>query len=68
MLKKIFLFLVGYLLMVIGFIYIILYINLLSFGYSLGEYIGYVFTRFECLVLIIGFIFIILAFRKEKKC
>ena len=39
MIGKIVLLVISYLLMVIGFSYLWLYLNLFSFGYSLGEYI-----------------------------
>ena len=35
---KVFYFLLGFLLMVIGFFYTIVYINLISFGYNIKEY------------------------------
>lgn len=67
MIGKIVLLVISYLLMVIGFSYLWLYLNLFSFGYSLGEYICYVLTRYECYLFVIGFIlFNIFLFRKGK--
>lgn len=47
---------IGYILMIIGFSYFILYLNLFSFGVSLKNYICFLFTRYECYFFIIGFI------------
>ena len=68
MLLKIFFLIIGFFLMVIGSCYILVYTNLLSFGYTIGEYFSYIATRYECLYFIIGLIIeIVVVFRKEKK-
>lgn len=65
---RFFLFLVGFGFSIIGFMYIILYLNYLTIGYTVLEYINFIFKRFECLLAIIGIIFIIIAiFKKETK-
>ena len=56
MISKIFFFLIGFIFMVIGFSYIILYLNLISFGFTFSEYLSYILDRGECLLLVIGFI------------
>lgn len=53
---RIFFFLLGFGFMVIGCTYIITYLNLLSLGYSFGEYIKYILTRVECLSFLFGFL------------
>ena len=53
-----FFFLLGFGLMVIGFTYIITYLNLLSMGYSFINYLKYICGRIECLFSIIGLIII----------
>ena len=55
MLGRIFLFINGFILMVIGFSTLILYINLFSFGYNFKEYLCYVIKLPEFYYLIIGF-------------
>ncbi len=61
-------FLIGFIFMIIGFAYFIIYINLLSFGYTIYEYLEYCISRYECLLLVIGFIIILITvFRKGKK-
>lgn len=68
MITRIFFFLIGFFLIVMGIMYMIIYLNLLSFGYSMGEYLIYIFTQVECLFVIIGFIIVLFSlFRKEKK-
>lgn len=68
MLGKIFFFLIGFILMTIGFSYIIIYINLLTFGYSLSEFLIYIVSRYECYLVLIGLLIILLTlFRKGKK-
>ena len=52
------LFLIGFGLSTIGFVYIITYLNYLSVGYSFLEYLKLIFTRFECLLAVIGIILI----------
>lgn len=52
---RIFLFLIGFGLTTIGCTYIITYLNLFSFGYSFSEYISFIFKRYECFYVLIGF-------------
>lgn len=58
MIKKIFLFLIGFGLMIIGFSTIILYINLLTLGYNFKEYIMFIVKLPEFYYIFIGFILI----------
>lgn len=51
-------FLIGFGLMVVGFMYLILYLNLLSVGYSYQEYIKFIMTRFECYFTIMGLVMV----------
>lgn len=53
---KTFFFLFGFGLMVLGFSYIIIYLNLFTMGYSFFDYIKYIFTHLECLYCLIGLI------------
>ena len=66
MLKKITLFILGILITSYSLMFIIIYLNLIKMGYSFFDYIKYVFTKIECLSLIIGIILICLSFRKNK--
>ena len=58
---RIFFFLCGFGLMVVGFTYIILYLNLLSIGYNFSEYVNFIFSRVECYFVLIGLIILILS-------
>ena len=54
-------FLVGFGFSVVGFIYIIAYLNYLSIGYSFVDYLKTISTKFECLIAFIGIILINIA-------
>ena len=58
---RIFFFLVGFGLTIIGSIYIICYLNLLTIGYNFGEYVNFISRRFECYYSIIGLIIMMLS-------
>lgn len=58
---KIFLFLVGFGLTTIGFVYNILYLNLFNFGYNFFDYVNFIIRRIECLNTILGILLIILS-------
>ncbi|NLM62918.1 MAG: hypothetical protein GX190_01205 [Mollicutes bacterium] len=57
---RIFLFLVGFGLTVIGGVYIISYMNLMTIGYNFKEYVNFIIRRIECLYAVIGLIIIVL--------
>ena len=54
--SRIFFFLFGFGLMTIGFVYIILYLNILSIGYNFLYYVNFISRRIECYFSILGFI------------
>ena len=58
---RIFTFLIGFGLTTIGFMYIIVYLNLISIGYNFFEYVNFIIRRLECLNAIIGIILMFLA-------
>ena len=67
MITRIFFFLIGFFLIVMGIMYMIIYLNLLSFGYNFLEYLTYILNHYECLVIIPGIIIVLLCiFRKGK--
>ncbi len=47
-------FLMGFGLTVIGCVYIISYLNLMTIGYNFSEYVQFITRRLECLFAIIG--------------
>ncbi len=64
MIARVFFFLLGFGLSVIGFTYIIGYLNLLTMGYSILEYIQFIMKRYECIIAVIGLLMITLAIFK----
>lgn len=58
---RVFFFLLGFGLMVIGFSFIILYLNLTTIGYNFVNYVNFIFRRIECYYSIIGLIIMVLS-------
>ena len=67
MLMRIFLFLIGFGLSIIGFVYIISYLNLLTIGYNFLEYVNFISRRFECLCALFGIIMMSLAINVARR-
>jgi len=60
-------FLIGFGISIIGFIYIITYLNYLTIGYTWHEYFNLISTKIECLLAPIGIIILCISiFRKRK--
>ena len=59
MLFRIFSFLVGFGLTIIGSMYIICYLNLFTIGYNFFDFVNFIIRRAECIVQPIGIIIII---------
>lgn len=57
---RIFLFLIGFWFVVIGFSNIILYLNLLTIGYNFYEYVNFIIKSNLLYLVIIGIIIIVL--------
>ncbi len=57
---RIFFFLVGFALMVLGLSFSILYLNLLTIGYNFSFYVNFITRRIECYYAVIGFIIVLL--------
>lgn len=58
---RVFFFLLGFGLMVIGFSFIILYLNLTTMGYNFINYVNFISRRVECYYSIIGIIIMVLS-------
>ncbi|MBR1413935.1 MAG: hypothetical protein IJ574_04645 [Bacilli bacterium] len=54
--KNIFLLLLGTFFMMIGVFYIIIYLNVLTMGYSFLEFVKFIIMKAECLCLVVGII------------
>lgn len=57
---RIFLFIIGFILMTLGITYIILYTNYITLGYNFKEYVNLISSKLECLLAPLGLIIIIL--------
>lgn len=66
MYQKIFLFLVGFGLTIIGLLYIISYLNLLTIGYNFLYYVNFIIRRIECLYAPLGLILIFISINLDK--
>lgn len=55
---RVFFFLLGFGLMVIGFTYIITYMNLISMGYGVLDYLRFIVSKVECQFSMIGFLIV----------
>lgn len=64
--NKIFFFILGFILTVIGTIYIISYLNLLTIGYNFLEYIHFIIRRIECLYAVVGIIIMFITILKRR--
>ena len=64
---KTFIFLIGFGFSVIGSVYLISYLNLLTIGYNFNEYVNCISRRFECYYVIFGLILIIISFIGGKQ-
>ncbi len=58
---RVFFFLVGFALMVLGLSFMILYLNLLTIGYNFSFYANFITRRIECYYAVIGFIIVLLS-------
>ncbi len=56
MFARITFFLLGFGLTVIGNVYIISYLNLMTIGYNFSEYVNFIIRQIECLYAVIGLI------------
>lgn len=64
---KFFFFLFGFGLTLIGFVYIIIYLNLMTIGYNFSEYVNFIIRRLECWYSLIGMIIMFLSIIKGEK-
>ena len=64
---RIIIFLLGILFTITGMTSLILYLNLLSFGYTFLEYVNFIIRKFECISLFIGLIIIWISISYRRK-
>lgn len=61
MITRIIFFLLGFGLSIIGFVFIISYLNLINLGYNFTEYVNFICSKVECLIGPIGLLIIYLS-------
>ena len=59
--------LIGFILSLVGSTYVIGYLNLLSMGYNLSEYVNFITRRIECWYLVIGLVVLVSAIYQSGK-
>ena len=62
---RFFLFLIGFGFSITGFMYIILYLNYLTIGYTFLEYLNLISKKIECLLAFVGIIIIAVVIFKK---
>jgi hypothetical protein len=63
---RVFFFLLGYILSIIGLVYIISYLNLIDIGYTFSNYVHFIISKHECNITFIGIILMIITFFKGE--
>ena len=66
MIRKIFCFTLGVFICAYSLMFTIIYLNLLKMGYSFIDYLKYISTSFECLIIFLGIILIWISLRRKK--
>ena len=66
MLFKLLTLIIGILLTSFSLTFIIIYVNLLTIGYTFINYVNYIFRRWECLLIIPGVLLIVYVLKKGK--
>ena len=61
------LFIIGFIFMVFGLFFIILYLNLLVIGYSFLEFVYFIIRSIYCDLFFVGIILIIISLERKKK-
>ena len=64
---RLFFFLFGFGLSIIGWMYIILYLNLTTIGYNFSEYVNFIIRRIECWNAVFGLTIILLCLLLPKE-
>ena len=67
MIARIVFFLIGFGFSVVGFVFTISYLNLMTIGYNFSEYVKFISSSIECLIGPIGLIITFLAIFLTKK-
>lgn len=63
---QIFFFIIGFLMLVYGMSIIVIYLNLITIGYNLCDYVNFIISRYECYLCVIGLFIIIFIMYGER--
>lgn len=64
---RIFFFLIGFAMMVFSFSLIIIYLNLITIGYNLSDYVNFIISRVECYFWLVGLFIVILCLYRKRE-
>lgn len=64
--KKIILILISILMLSLSLFFIIIYLNLLTFGYSFFDYVHFISRRLECMMFLIGILILVCCFKRKE--
>jgi len=64
-LKRFFYLTLGILFVSISLFFLILYLNLFTFGYNMQKYVYFISSRIECLIGLIGILLIVVSLKKK---
>ena len=65
MVFKIMMFLLGILMASIGLSFIIIYLNLLNMEYNFYEYVNFIISKWECMIIFVGLLLIFLSIYRK---
>lgn len=64
---RIFLFIIGFILLVYNFSVLILYLNIMTIGYNFSDYVNFIIRKPELYLFIIGLILTIIPKKKRRR-
>ncbi len=64
---RLFFFLIGFCLLVVGFTDLVLYLNLLTMGYTFLEFLKFVLVGYPGILISLGFVLVLLTIFKRKR-
>lgn len=64
---RVFLFIIGFILLVYNFSVLILYLNIMTIGYNFSDYVNFIIRKPELYLFIIGLILTIIPKKKRRR-
>ncbi len=65
---RVFLYFLGVLCVSVGMMFCILYLNLLTLGYSFGNLVHFIIRRGECLIFFLGLLLLLISWKGPDFC